>query len=264
MKKFYILIFSVMIFACATDEDPIKQEIKNMTAKDVYHLASEALEKSSYERAIKLYNALEVTYPYGVYAQQGMLDLAYAYYKNSNIPMALATLDQFMLTYPTSINKDYALYLKGIINYKGEDNILFKYLKQDPSELDVDNLKEAYFNFNQLVNEFPNSKYILHANSYIKDIINNLAKSEINKASYYMSIKAYLSAINHAQQIILNYKGSQYVEEALAIEIVAYKKLLQYKLSNDTEQILRLNFPNSKYLKTNWQENCMSWYKIFN
>ena len=264
MKKFYVFIFCFIFFACATEEDPIKQEIKNKNAKDVYLLANEALQKSSYERAIKLYNALEISYPYGIYAQQGMLDLAYAYYKNSNVAMALATLDQFMLTYPTSINKDYALYLKGFINYKGEDNLLFKYFRQDLSELDIDNIREAYINFNQLVKEFPNSKYSLKASSYMTDIINCLAKSEINKASYYMSIKAYISAINHAQQIILNYKASNYIEEALAIEIVAYRNLSQDQLSNDTWKILKLNFPNSKYLITNWRKNDMSWYKIFN
>jgi outer membrane protein assembly factor BamD len=264
MKKFCILLFSFILFACATEEDPIKKEVKNMTSKEVYLLANEALQKSNYERAIKLYNVLELTYPYGLYAQQGMLDLAYAYYKNSNIPMALATLDQFILIYPTNLNKDYALYLKGIINYKGDDNVIFKYLRQDPSELDIDNLKQSYFDFNQLVNEFPNSKYSLKANLYIKDIINSLAKSEIYKANYYMSIKAYLSAINHTQQILINYKGSIYIEEALAIEVVAYKNLSQNELSSDTQKVLILNFPNSKYITNPWRENSMSWYKIFN
>jgi outer membrane protein assembly factor BamD len=263
MKNILYFIVILIVVACASQEDPIKQEIKNMTARDVYLKANEALSKSSYEHAIKLYNALEVTFPYGIYAEQGMLDLSYAYYKNSNIPMALATIDQFMITYPSVANKDYALYLKGVINYKGEDSLL-KYFKQDPSELDVDNLKDSYMAFNQLVNDYPTSKYANDAKKYIKIIINNLAKSELNKASYYISIKAYLAAINHAQQIITNYRMSDYVEEALALEVVAYNNLNQTTLSYYTKQILLLNFPNSKYAKSNWQSNNMSWYKIFN
>jgi outer membrane protein assembly factor BamD len=91
-----------------------------------------------------------------------------------------------------------------------------------------------------------------------------LAKSEINKSGYYLSINANLAAISHAQKILTHYKSSNYIEDALAIEIVAYRNLGQLQLSQDTQKILLLNFPNSKYSKFTWQSDNMAWYKVFN
>ena len=135
-KTIVLVILALFIAACSDSDDPVKEETKGWSVQKLYFAASTALGKRSYSRAIKLYQVLESTYPYGVYAQQGLLDLAYAYYQNDQPELALPTIDQFISTYPTNTNMDYALYLKGYINYKNDNGLLSRFTGQDLSERD--------------------------------------------------------------------------------------------------------------------------------
>lgn len=258
-----LVMLTCSIISCADSGDPILNETKGWSVQKLYQTASDALSNGSYDRAIKLYNALETTYPYGVYAQQGLLDLAYAYYENDKPELALVTIDQFIMTYPTNTSMDYALYLKGYINFLPDDGFFAKLTKQDQSQLETKGLQEAYRAFYDLVNKYPSSKYVPDARLKINKIVNDLALSELYKARYYMGIKAYIAAINRSQIIITTYMDTQQVEEAIAIEVSAYKQLGQAKLSEDTKKVLAVNFPKSKYLRHDWKYNNGSWYSLF-
>lgn len=256
-----ILIF--LLCSCASDTDTIRNETKSWSVQKLYTEASSELAKKNYARAIKLYQVLESTYPYGNYAQQGLLDLAYAYYQSDKQDMALPTIDQFIATYPTSPNMDYALYLKGYINYKNDNGLLASFTGQDLSERDPKGLDEAYKAFYTLATDYPNSKYSPDAKLKINYLVNALARGELYRARYYMGIKAYLAAISRSQNVILNYTNTIYVEEALAIQILAYKRLNQPELSSGVNKVLAVNFPKSKYLKHTWKNQEMAWYAFW-
>lgn len=251
------------MISCSDSEDPVRVETKGWSVEKIYNAANAALEKSSYSRAEKLYLVLEYTYPYGAYAQQALLNLAYTYYQDDKPELALPTLDQFVSTYPTNVNMDYALYLKGYINYKNDNGLLSRFSGQDLSERDTKSVLEAYKSFTQLVTKFPNSRFVPDAKDKINRLVNALAHGEIYRARYYMSIQAYLAAISRSQLVVTNYPNTQYVEEALAIEVLAYKKLGQDKLSRDTQHVLALNFPRSQYLKKYWVHHDIPWYSFW-
>ncbi|MDQ5920487.1 MAG: outer membrane protein assembly factor BamD [Pseudomonadota bacterium] len=251
------------MFACSDSDDPVKEETRGWTVQKLYASASGALAKKSYSRSIKLYKVLESTYPYGVYAQQGLLDLAYAYYQNDQPELALPTIDQFISTYPTNSNMDYALYLKGYINYKNDNGLLSRFTGQDLSERDPKGLQEAYKAFNELVSHYPNSRFTPDAKDKINRIVNAMARGEMYKARYYMSINAYLAAIGRAQGVVTTYPNTPFVEEALAMQIEAYDKLKQPQLSQSIRKILAINFPNSEYLTHEWKNQDIAWYAFW-
>lgn len=262
-KRLILVIVSLLVISCSNSEDPIRVETKGWSVQKLYTEANSALNKSSYSRAEKLYLALEYTYPYGVYAQQGLLDLAYTYYQDDKPELALPTLDQFINTYPSNINMDYALYLKAYINYKNDNGLLSRFSGQDLSERDPKSVLEAYKAFMLLVTKFPNSKFAPDAKDKINRLINALARGEIYRARYYMSVKAYLAAISRSQEVIINYPNTGYVEEALAIEVLAYNKLNEIELGNKTKQVLAMNFPKSRYLKHDWTYHDIPWYAFW-
>lgn len=257
------MIVAFFLGGCADSDDSVKTEIKGWSVQQVYQSASDALGKKNYTRAIKLYGLLESTYPYGVYAQQGLLDLAYAYYENDQPELALPTIGQFIDTYPTNPNMDYALYLKGYINYKNDNGLLSRFTRQDLSERDPKGLQEAYKAFTELVNKYPNSKFTPDAKDKINRLVSAMARGEIYRARYYMGIKAYLAAIARSQNVIINYPNTQFVEEALAMQVVAYTDLDDKQLALATKQVLAMNFPESKYLNNPWTYQDMSWYKFW-
>ncbi len=257
------MILSLFIAACSDSDDPIKEETRGWSVQQLYASASAALAKKSYDRAIKLYSALESTYPYGVYAQQGLLDIAYAYYQNDQPELALPMIDEFIKTYPTNTNMDYALYLKGYINYKNDNGLLSGFTGQDLAERDTKGAEVAFAAFTQLVNNYPNSRFTPDAKDKINRLVNALARGELYKARFYMSINAYLAAIGRSQNVITHYPNTPQVEEALAIQVTAYKKLGQDNLSNSVQKVLLLNFPKSDYTNHEWVYGDIPWYAFW-
>jgi outer membrane protein assembly factor BamD len=263
VRLLLLAILTLFIISCSDSDDPVREETKGWTVQKLYAEASSELANHNYTRSAKLYRVLESTYPYGVYAQQGLLDLAYAYYQDDKPELALPTVDQFITTYPTNVNMDYALYLKGYINYKNDNGLMSRFSGQDLSERDPRSVLEAYKAFTTLVSTYPNSKYTPDAKDKINRLINALSRGEIYRSRYYMSIKAYLAAISRSQSVITNYPNTSYVEEALAIQIVADRNLGQQTLSTNTQKVLALNFPKSKYLTKPWKYNNMPWYAFW-
>jgi outer membrane protein assembly factor BamD len=264
LRNLIPVILTFFLLSCASDKlDSIRNDTKNWSAEKIYARANKELVDKNYNEAIKYYRVLEATYPYGKYAQNGMLDLAYAYYSNNEAEFAIPEIDQFMRLYPNSPNMDYALYLKGYINYFQDNGFLAKLGRQDLSERDPKSLREAYDAFFELVNKFPNSRYVDDAKIKINRIVNGLSRGELYRAGHYMQIKAYLAAINRTQTLIKNYPETKYVEDALAIQVVAYKKLGERELSEKSQKVLLTNFPQSPYIKKPWEFKDVPWYSFW-
>ena len=134
---------------------------------------------------------------------------------------------------------------------------------QDLAERDPKGAEEAFAAFTQLVNNYPNSRFAPDAKDKINRLVNALARGELYKARFYMSINAYLAAIGRSQNVITNYPNTPQVEEALAIQVTAYKKLGQDNLSNSVQKVLVLNFPQSDYKNHEWVYGDIPWYAFW-
>src|SRR5512139_481358 len=92
----------------------VQDETAGWSAQKLYAEAKDNLNDGNYERAVKLFETLESRYPFGRYAQQAQLEVAYAYYKDSEPISAVAACDRFIKLHPNHPNVDYAYYLKGL------------------------------------------------------------------------------------------------------------------------------------------------------
>ncbi len=114
------------------------------SAQKLYGAAKEAMDDKAYDKAIKLLEKLEARYPYGRYAQQAQLDVAYAYWKNFERAPAIAACDRFIKLYPGHANVDYAYYLKGLVNFNENSGILSMLDSPDMSERDSKGTRESF------------------------------------------------------------------------------------------------------------------------
>lgn len=73
---------------------------------------------------------------------------------------------------------------------------------------------------------------------------------------------AYLAAINRAQYAVKTYPDAPATEEALFIMVKAYDQLGMNDLRDDSERIMRKNFPNSVYY-TRGLEREVPWWKLW-
>ena len=134
-------------------------ETAGWSANRLYAEAKEAMADGGYDKAIKYFEKLEARYPYGRYAQQAQLEVAYAYYRQAEPASAIAACDRFIRLHPNHPNVDYAYYLKGLANFNEDLGFLGYVSLQDLTERDPKAARDSFDAFKVLVAKYPESKY---------------------------------------------------------------------------------------------------------
>jgi outer membrane protein assembly factor BamD len=240
----------------------VQDETAGWSAQKLYAEAKDNLNSGNYTQAVKLFETLESRYPFGRYAQQAQLEVAYAYYKDEEPISAIAACDRFIKLHPNHPNVDYAYYLKGLVNFNDDLGYLGNLIEQDLSERDPRAARDAFLAFKELVTRFPDSKYAEDSTARMKYLVNALAGNEVHVAKYYLKREAYVAAANRAKEVLKTYPDAPVLEEALAIMVVSYDKLKLTDLRDDAQRVLTLNFPNSKYAKGVNLEG-KAWYRFW-
>jgi len=244
LSSFLLAVFILSATGCSWFKDAV-DETSGWSANQLYSEAKEQLAEKNYEKAIEYFEILQARYPFGRYAQQAELEIAYAYYKYDEPDLGIAAADRFIKIYPRHPNVDYAWYLKGLINYNRGKSIIERYLPQEPAERDTATMRAAFDDFSQLIKLYPNSIYAIDAAQRIVHLRNNMAEYEIHVADYYMRRKAYVAAANRGEYVIENYQRTPAVPDALVIMTRAYRKLGVDELADDALRVLRLNYPDN-------------------
>ena len=255
-----VIATALLLGSCATTE---KDETANWSAQRLYGEAKDSMASEDWGQAIKYFEKLEARYPYGRYAQQAQLEIAYAYWKDSERASAIAAIDRFIKQYPNHPHVDYAYYLKGLINFNENTGLLAGLSNPDMSERDPKGTREAFAAFKELVTRFPNSRYAEDATARMRYLVNSLALHEVHVASWYMRRGAYVAAANRAQYAVKEYPRTPATEEALYIMVKAYAALGLNELSDDAYRVLRANFPRSKYLSGGGEPKSAPWWKLW-
>ncbi len=180
------------------------------------------MSEGGYDRAIQLFEKLEARYPYGRFAQQAQLEVAYAYYKQGEQALALAAADRFIKLHPNHQNVDYAYYLKGLVNFNEDLGLLAGLSRQDLSERDPKGAREAFDSFRELTERFPESRYADDSRARMQYLVNSLASHEVHVARYYYNRGAYVAAANRAQTAVSNFPQAPATEEALFLLVKSY------------------------------------------
>lgn len=241
------MLFAAALTGCGLLPEQI-DETKDWSAQRLYAAAKSDLSKGNYERAIQMFERLEARYPYGPYAQQAQLEVAYAYYKDNEPASAIAAADRFIKLHPNHPHVDYAYYLKGLANFVEEQGLLAGLGSQDMSERDPKAARESFDAFKELATRFPDSKYTPDALARMKYLVNALASHEVHVARYYFKRGAYVAAANRGKYVVEHYPQAPALEEALYLMAMSYDRLDLADLRDDALRVLKLNFPSSPYL----------------
>lgn len=259
IKRFF---FAILLTLSACSMLPEKaDETKNWPAAKFYSEAKEDIETGNYDSAIKNLEKLESRYPFGVYAQQAQMEIAYVYYKQGDQAQALAAIERFIKLHPNSDQLDYIYYLRGLVNFNDQVNFFQALAGQDMTERDPKAAREAFDSFKALAVRYPNSKYTPDALLRMKYLVNTLAQYDLHVAKYYFRRGAYVASANRAQTAIKEYPDAPAIEEALFVLSKSYDQMGLTTLRDDTMRVFNLNFPNSKF--THGGEEEQAWWKIW-
>ncbi len=255
------LFLAILVSGCGLFPE-VKDETLGWSANKLYNEAKQAMDENVYDKAITYFEKLESRYPYGRFAQQAQIDIAYAYWKSNEAASAIAACDRFIKLHPNHPNVDYVYYLRGLVNFNEDLGIMGLISQQDMTERDPKSARESFDSFRDLVTRFPDSKYTPDAILRMKYLVNALASLEVHVARYYMKRGAYVAAINRAQFALKSYPEAPATEEALFIMVKAYDLLGMNDLRDDSERIMRKNYPNSVYY-TRGLERKEPWWKLW-
>jgi outer membrane protein assembly factor BamD len=253
-----LLAMAVLGGCSSTPKDDARSSVEKLYAD-----AKDDLASGSYDVAVKQLEKVEGRAAGTLLAQQAMLDLAYAKWRLNERVEAISTLDRFIKLHPSSPALDYALYLKGVVNFNETMGFLSGVSRQDLSERDQQASRDSYQAFAQLVQAFPASKYSDDARARMGYIVNALADYELHVARYYYQRQAFVAAANRAQLAVREYPQTPAVEEALYIMAASYDKLGLEQLRVDAERVLTKNYPNSRYIKNGVRVPERAWWQFW-
>ena len=242
IKFCFLFLLLILLSACAStpEEDDFLEADK--TAGALYEEAKAALSQEDYETAIQKLESLEARFPFGKYAQQAQLDMAYAYFKFEEPESAVASANRFIKLYPRHPHVDYAYYLKGLVKFEQGQSVFDVLQSQDPAKRDPEAARRSFQYFNELVSRFPASKYSIDAVERMKYLKNNLARHELHAAQHYMERNAYVAVVNRAKYIVENFQTTPVMPEALLLMADAYDKLRMHDLATDARRVYSLNY----------------------
>jgi outer membrane protein assembly factor BamD len=256
------LAVALQLVGCSS---PPKDEGSAATAERLYKEAKEDMDSGSYERAIKTLERVEGLAAGSTLSQQALLDMAYLQWKSGERTTALSSIDRFIKLNPSSPAFDYALYLRGTINFIGDLGFLSDFAGQDVSERDQAASREAYQSFKQLIEQYPDSRYSSDARLRMNHIVNSLGAYEVNVARYYLRRGAYVAAAARAQRAVQEFQQTAATEEALYIMVESYERLELPALRDDALRVLKQNFPNSEFLTRGLaaRDKAAPWWRIW-
>lgn len=249
----YLLIVLLALSGCNSTEENTAAADKKVkpppTETALYRAARKKMVGRHYSDAAKLFQELELLYPFSRYAERAKLEIIYAHYKAYELDEARTAADDFLRLHTDHPNADYAQYLKALSKFSENRRPFEMTLKGALSHRDLTPIKESFDDFKELLEGFPDSKYLPDARQRMVFIRNILAAQEVLIGEYYLKRNAFVAAVNRGRYVVENYSQTPAIESALELLIAAYTNIERIDLAKETIAVLKLNYPkNSNFM----------------
>lgn len=236
-----LIFLSAGLGACGKNDDVIDDQ----GPEAFYEAGYNAMQGNNYPVATQAFLLLEARYPFSPLARQAQLDLIYLFYRSRQPEAAIDAAEEFERENPTHSRVDYALYMKGLVQFDEAPGILERLFRVDMSVRPPKSTEQAFATFQELIRRFPNSKYVPDARQRMIFLRNRLATYENHVARYYLDRGAYIAAVQRGQYAVERFAGAPQLEETLQLMIEGYELLGMEDLAADTRRVLAQSFPGA-------------------
>lgn len=248
-----LLLASTLLVGCAskgaTTEEEEVDEYAGVAERELYEQARDALDRRVFTTAIPQLEALDTRFPFGNHAEQAQLELIYAYYETGDWEGTRAAANRFIRLHPSHPQADYALYMRGLAAWQAGRFSLERLRLIDISKRDLGASRDAYTDFSELVQRYPNSQYSPDAQQRIVYLRNLMARHELHVADYYLRRGAYLAAVERGRWVVENYPETEATRDALAVMVEGYLGLEMRDRALEVLNVLIENAPRHEQLR---------------
>ncbi|CAO5683302.1 MAG: Outer membrane protein assembly factor BamD [Holosporales bacterium] len=211
LKKSLAIVGIIFAAGCSSDEI----NYADQKPQDIYSQANVELKKKDFKKAAKIFSEIERNYPYSDYAINGQLLSAYSLYMAGSFDESSEAFNVFIQLHPGHAEVPYALYMRGVCAFEQIPLI----------ERDQTCAQESITFFEELIERYPDSKYVKDAKQKRAQIKDHLAAKEMEIGIYYMNVYSYVAAINRFKTVVNEYKEARQLAEAYYRLVEAYKAL---------------------------------------
>ena len=248
-KIIFILISSIIITACSSDDQNIKL-IKETNQKEEmissYKAGVELLKISDYFAASKKFLEAEILFPQSKWAPKSVLMASYSYFLQGYYTLAIENIKRYLKTYPKDKNKPYAHYLLAMCYYET--------IEGEKKDLAPLILSKKELNF--IIKNYPDTDFAYDARFKIDLINDTLAAKEVYLGRHYIKKKKWIPALNRFKNVLNEYETTVHVEEAIHRLVEIY-----YKLGMEQESLKYASLLGYNYNSGEWYKET---YRIFN
>ncbi|MBD3897931.1 outer membrane protein assembly factor BamD [Halomonas sp. ML-15] len=241
------LLSGCALFGGGSDDDS-DDDLPQVSEQELYQQARSSLEAGRYSTAVEELEAVDTRFPFGDYAEQAQLELIYAYYETNNWEAARAAAGRFIRLQPDHPQVDYAYYMRGLSAYQAGRFSLERLRLVDLSRRDLGASRDAYSDFSELIQRYPESEYAPDARQRIIYLRNVLASQELHVADFYLRKGAYLAAVQRGRWVVENYPESTANRDALAVMVEGYLGLGMRDRAREVLTVLIENDPRHERL----------------
>lgn len=206
-----LLLATFFVVGCSSSN----KDFEVLPTQELYAKGQTYLQEEDYSSAVRYLEEVNGRMRQNAYGEQTQLSLIYSYYKLADYTKALEAAEIFARRYPDSPNMDYVYYLAGLSNSRLSDNFIQDLFNLNPSRA-INNVRNAYGNFQTLIQKYPESKYVDDATDRIDYLLDRLANHELSIVEFYMERKAYVAVANRAEEMLRFYPDSQRTYKALS------------------------------------------------
>jgi outer membrane protein assembly factor BamD len=224
----------LLVFGCSSGgprrEDELLDELANQEKEVIFERAEGMYSEKEYQKARELFGFVYDSFPNDPLGHKSALRVADTFsVKNDVTSLTEARLRyrDFANRYPNDPDRDYALLMVGHT---------YSARKLRPDR-DLSDIQEALAAYQQLINLYPNSRYMSEAHGSMDDLLELLAQHEWLVATFYIRNKRFQGALwrlkyiqenyeNYSQIALVNEKISE-METLLEEREAAWKKHLE-------------------------------------
>lgn len=245
-----LLVFSLVLFSCGE----YQKVLNKGTVEEKYKMATKLYETKKFSKALRLFEKITPAYRGKPQMERIQFMVAQANFNTKNYLQAAYYFDRFKNNYPKSSKNEEAAFMSAY-GYKLASPVFSK----DPT--DTNKALEAFQSF---ISTYPNSSKIEEANQHYKELRYKLQKKyfEIAKTYYTTSdydLRNYKAAIQAFDNLLSDYLGSEFKEEALLYRLKAghdfvlkstdRRKFERIKDALEAYDKLMRNYPETQYME---------------
>ncbi|NQV78355.1 MAG: outer membrane protein assembly factor BamD [Lutibacter sp.] len=249
MQKNKIYIFILLIAMGVSSCSEYQKVLNKGTVEKQYEMATKLYEEQKYGKSIQLFEKITPSYSGKPQMERIQYMVAQAHYNTKQYTLAAYYFDKFVKNYTKSSKIEEAAYLSAHSYY----------LSSPLFSLDQKDTHEAINALQNFIFKYPNSVNIVDANKYVKELTHKLEEKSFEIAKQYYHTSDYIAAIVAFDNLLSDYLGTSYKEEALYFKFkAAYELAMNSYILKKEERLtdaIKINerfkrsFSNSEYLK---------------